>query len=173
MGSFKATKWLGTGILAALLVLTGCDNQAIVDLEPGNATEADVRVKFGEPEKIWDGDGGVRIFEYNRQPAGHRNYMIHIGTDGKLIAIRQVLTPTNFAKVLPGTSMEDVRRLLGKPGKVVPYELKRETYYSWRYLADQGNTSMIFNAVMGPEMRVVRTETLVDPEAPGNGTGSR
>jgi hypothetical protein len=167
MGSFNAKKWIGMGVLAALMALTGCDNQAIVDLEPGNATEADVRAKFGEPEKVWDGDSGVRIFEYNRQPAGHRNFMIHIGTDGKLIAIRQVLTPANFAKVLPGTSMEDVRRLLGKPGKVVPYELKKETYYSWRYLENAGNTSMIFSAVMDANMRVLRTETMPDPEALG------
>jgi hypothetical protein len=167
MGSFKATQWIGMGVLAAALMLTGCDNQAIVDLEPGVATEADVKLKFGEPEKVWDGENGVRIFEYNRQPAGHRNFMISIGPDGKLVIIRQVLTPANFAKVQPGMMMEEVRRLLGKPGKVVPYALKRETYYNWRYLENQGNTSMIFSAVMDANMKVLRTETMLDPDAPG------
>jgi hypothetical protein len=157
------------GILASFLALVGCDQQRIVELEEGVATEADVRAKFGEPEKIWEGANGARIFEYNRQPAGHRNYMISIGTDGKMSALRQVLTPANFAKVQPGMMMEDVRKLLGKPAKVVPYELKKETYYNWRYLADQNNTSMIFSAVMDSNLKVIRTETGLDPEDPKNG----
>ena len=166
-------KVLFIGMLAALLSLLGCDQQRIVELEEGVATEADVRTKFGEPEKIWEGEGGVRIFEYNRQPAGHRNYMITIGTDGKMSALRQVLTPQNFARVQPGMMMEDVRKLLGKPMNVVPYELKKETYYNWRYLADQNNTSMVFSAVMDGNLKVIRTETGLDPEDSRNGMTSR
>lgn len=161
------------GILASLLALAGCDPQRIQELEEGVATEADVRAKFGEPEKIWDGEAGARIFEYNRQPAGHRNYMITIGTDGKMSALRQVLTPQNFARVQPGMMMEDVRKMLGKPMKVVPYELKKETNYNWRYLADQNNTSMIFSAVMDSNLKVIRTETMLDPEDPKNGMTNR
>jgi hypothetical protein len=157
------------GILASFIGLVGCDQQRIIELEEGVATEADVRAKFGEPEKIWDGANGARIFEYNRQPAGHRNYMITIGTDGKMSALRQVLTPANFAMVQPGMMMEDVRKLLGKPAKVVPYEMKKETYYNWRYLADQNNTSMIFSAVMDSNLKVIRTETGLDTEDAKNG----
>lgn len=157
------------GVLAAMLSLAGCDNQAIVELEPGNATEADVRAKFGEPEKVWDEGSGVRVFEYNRQPAGHRNYMIHIGQDGKMIAIRQVLVPANFAKIVPGMMMEDVRKMLGKPMRVVPYDLKKETYFNWRYLENSGNTSMVFSAVMDSNMRVLRTESGLDPETTNGG----
>ena len=161
------------GILAGFLALAGCDQQRIIELEEGVATEADVRMKFGEPERIWEGENGARIFEYNRQPAGHRNYMITIGTDGKMSALRQVLTQANFAKVQPGMMMEEVRKLLGKPGKVVPYEIKRETYYNWRYLADQNNTSMIFSVVMDSNLKVLRTETGLDPEDPKNGMSNR
>ena len=156
------------GLLASMLALVGCDQQRIIELEEGIATEADVRAKFGEPEKVWDGEGGIRIFEYNRQPSGHRNYMISIGTDGKMTSLRQVLTPQNFAKVQPGMMMEDVRKLLGKPMRVVPYELKKETYYNWRYLEDSGNKSMIFSAVMDSNLKVLRTESGLDPEKDSN-----
>ena len=156
------------GLLASMLALVGCDQQRIIELEEGIATEADVRAKFGEPEKVWDGEGGIRIFEYNRQPSGHRNYMISIGTDGKMTSLRQVLTPQNFAKVQPGMMMEDVRKLLGKPMRVVPYELKKETYYNWRYLEDSGNKSMIFSAVMDSNFKVLRTESGPDPEKDSN-----
>jgi SmpA / OmlA family len=160
-------KLLFLGLFTALLGLGGCDPQAIKELEEGVSTEADVRARFGEPERVWDGVSGERIFEYNRQPAGHRNYMISIGADGKMSALRQVLTPENFAKVQPGMMMEDVRKMLGKPMRVVPYELKKETYYNWRYL-DAPNTSMVFSAVFNGDMRVVRTESGLDPEGSDN-----
>ncbi len=64
-------------LLAALLALAGCDPQRISELEEGVATEADVRARFGEPEKVWDAPGGGRTFEYNRQPAGHKKLPHH------------------------------------------------------------------------------------------------
>lgn len=155
------------GALAAALLLVACDPQRIDALEEGVATEADVRKQFGEPEKIWDAPGGARTFEYSRQPAGHRNYMITIGTDGKMSALRQVLTPENFAKVQPGMMMEDVRKLLGKPMKITPYDLKREVVYDWRYL-EPPNTSMVFSVVFNTDYRVLRTGSVLDPQAPEN-----
>ncbi|HEY1092860.1 MAG TPA: outer membrane protein assembly factor BamE [Burkholderiaceae bacterium] len=155
------------GALVGALLLAACDPQRIDALEEGVATEADVRKQFGEPEKIWDAPGGGRIFEYSRQPAGHRNYMITIGTDGKMSALRQVLTPENFAKVQPGMMMEDVRKLLGKPMKITPYDLKREVVYDWRYL-EPPNTSMVFSVVFNTDYRVLRTGSALDPQAPEN-----
>ena len=156
--------------LSALLALPGCDNQRISELEEGVATEADVRAKFGEPENVWDAPGGGRIFEYNRQPAGQRNYMITVGSDGRMSALRQVLTPVNFAKVVPGMAMEDVRRLLGKPAKITPFALKGEIHYDWRYL-DAPSTSLLFTVVFSPDYRVLRTLSVPDPDAPENRGG--
>lgn len=148
--------------LATLLALTACDPQRISELEEGVATEADVRAKFGQPENIWDAPGGGRVFEYNRQPAGQRNYMITIGTDGKMSALRQVLTPENFARVQPGMSMEDLRKLLGKPAKVTPYKLKNETEWEWRWVQPP-NSPMVFTAVLNSsEQRVVRSGSSPD-----------
>ena len=160
------------GLLSMILGLAGCDQQRIDELEEGVATEADVRARFGEPEKIWDArdmaslpqpgaaaEPGARTLEYNRQPAGMVNYMITIAPDGKMSALRQVLTPQNFARVLPGMSMEQVRKMLGKPMKVTPFALKQETHYDWRYL-NPPNTPMIFTAVMDPDLRVLRTMSM-------------
>jgi hypothetical protein len=121
-------------VAAAGLVLAACDPQRISELEEGVATEADVRQRFGEPEKIWDGPGGARILEYNRQPAGQKNYMITVSPDGRMTALRQVLNPSNFARVQPGMMMEDVRKLLGKPARTTTYALKNESAWDWRYL---------------------------------------
>ena len=157
-------RMLCLGGLSAVLALAGCDPQRISELEEGVSTEADVRARFGEPEKIWDAPEGGRTFEYSRQPQGHQNYMITIGTDGKMSALRQVLTPLNFAKVQPGMMMEDVRKLLGKPMKTTPFKLKNEVEYDWRYL-EPPNKSMVFTVVFDLDYRVLRTQSVTDPDA--------
>lgn len=149
----------------ALLAAAGCDPQRISELQPGVSTEVDVRDRFGMPENVWNAEGGTRTFEYNRQPAGQVNYMIDIGADGKLVAVRQVLTPENFAKVQPGMGMDTVRRLLGKAARVAPYPLKDEIHVQWRF-ANARNEPQVFTVVQGPGGQVLRTETGLDTQAP-------
>ena len=154
-------------LLASLAVfLPACDNQRISQLEEGVASEGDVKMKFGEPEKIWDGENGAKILEYNRQPAGTQNYMITIGADGKMSALRQVLTPQNLAKITPGMMMEDVRKMLGKPMKITPYELKMQWHYDWRYMDGPNVTdTKIFTVVFNPDLKVISTGSVVDTAA--------
>ena len=152
-------------VLLALLALAACDAQRISELKEGVSTEADVRDRFGIPENTWDEPGGARTLEYNRQPAGQVNYMITLGPDGRLIAVRQVLTPENFARVQPGMDMGAVRRLLGKPAKSTPYALKTETHVDWRYLVPPSSPK-VFTVIHGPDHIVLRTQTGDDLEAP-------
>ena len=173
---------IAMGLLSLLAGMVGCDPQRIAELEEGVATEADVRTRFGEPEKIWDAADmaslplpgaaaarGARTFEYNRQPAGNVNYMITIGSDGKMTALRQVLAPQNFAKVLPGMPMETVRKMLGKPMKVTPYALQKTTHYDWRYL-NPPTTAMIFSVVFDQDLKVVSTASVIEELANQKGS---
>jgi hypothetical protein len=95
--------------------------------------------------------------------------MITIGTDGKMSALRQVLTPQNFAKVQPGMMMEEVRKMLGKPARITPFELKGEVAYDWRYL-EPPNTHMVFTVFFDRDYRVLRTGSVVDPEQSSGGS---
>lgn len=158
------------GCLLALYALAACDPQRIAELEEGVATEADVRARFGAPENVWPEPGGVRVFEYNRQPAGHTNYMIGIGPDGRMVSLRQVLNPANFARVQPGMPQQEVRRLLGKPMKSTPYPLKGEVAWDWRYM-EPPNTSMVFTVYFASDGRVLRAGSAPDAEAPENRGG--
>ena len=161
---------LVSGILAALAGLAGCDQRRIEKLEEGVASEADVRAQFGAPDHVWDEPGGARTLEYNRNPAGHQNYMITIGPDGTMVSLRQVLNPGNFARVQPGMGMDEVRRMLGKPAKRTPYALKGEEAWDWRYMQPP-STSMVFTVWADRDQRVLRTSTQPDPEAPENRGG--
>lgn len=149
--------------MAVSLCLAGCDNQRIAELEEGVATEADVRAKFGEPEAVYAEPGGARTFEYPRQPEGQRNYMITIGADGRMSALRQVLRPDVFAKVESGMDRAQVRRLIGKPAKTQVYALKSEEVWDWRFI--DGPEAKLFSVTFdtagglvkstatGPDMR--------------------
>jgi hypothetical protein len=151
-------------LLSSIVTLTACDSQRIAELEEGVASEGDVRMKFGEPEKVWDGENGARIFEYNRQPAGAKNYMITIGPDGKMSALRQVLAPHVFAKIVPGMPMETVRKMLGKPMKVTPFALKNVWHYDWRYMDGPNvHDAKIFTVVFDNDLRVISTGSVADP----------
>src|SRR5690242_2393003 len=105
-------------LLAGVLLLAGCDQRRIAKLEEGVATEADVRREFGEPAAVFAEPDGARTFEYPRQPEGQVNYFITIGADGKMSALRQVLKPASFDRVMPGMDKSAVRRLLGRPARM-------------------------------------------------------
>ena len=163
-------RWAAQALAFGLaLGLAACDQQAISELEEGVSTEADVRQRFGPPEAVWDGPDGAQIYEYNRQPAGYQNYQITIGADGKMSALRQVLTPRNFALVQPGMAMEEVRRMLGKPMKITTFDLKKETHYDWRYHDGPNESdSKVFTVVFNPDLRVVSTMSVPDPDLERN-----
>lgn len=132
----------------SFLALLGCDQQKIAGLEEGLSTEIDVRKAFGEPETIWPETHGARTFEYPRQPMGSRNYMITIGRDGVMTALRQVVTPHVFAQIQPGMTQEQVRRMLGKPSQRMSYPLKQETDWDWNWI-DPPNREMEFTVTFG------------------------
>jgi len=158
------------GLTLVLLAWLGaCDQRAISELEEGVSTEADVREKFGPPEAVWDGPDGSQVYEYNRQPAGYQNYQITIGADGRMVALRQVLTPRDFALIQPGMPMEAVRRMLGKPMKITTYDLKKEIHHDWRYHDGPNESdSKIFTVVFNPDLRVVSTMSVPDPDLERN-----
>lgn len=153
------------GVLMALagglLVLAGCDQQRLGELQEGVSTEADVRARLGEPTRVWPEEAGARTLEYTRQPEGHANYMITVGADGTLVQLQQVLVPANFARVQPGVDMLAVRRLLGQPARKVTYELTHETDWDWKWL-DGPARAMVFTATFGPDGRVRRSGSRED-----------
>ncbi len=181
--TFSSTRSLAVACAAlAALTLTGCDDRQIdtmldalrqtfktffdsvkpdvlllKGMTPGVSTLDQVREQMGRPETERVFDDGSRRLEYPRGPAGLKTYMVDIGPDGRLVAITQVLTAENFAKVRLGMSQDEVRRLLGKPGQVAAYRLKKETVWSWKWLEGGVTQEAYFNVHFGPDGRVSTT----------------
>jgi outer membrane protein assembly factor BamE (lipoprotein component of BamABCDE complex) len=152
---------IGTLLLATSFAFVGCDQQKVAKLEEGLSTEADVRQQFGEPQATYAGADGSRTFEYSRQPEGQVAWMITIGADGKMSALRQVLKPSEFAKIKPGMDKAEVRRVLGKPGRTMAYPLKpEEEQWEWRWL--DGQIAKLFTVVFDRDGHVVSSATADD-----------
>ncbi len=153
-------------VLACLLVaaaLVACDARRIEKLQEGESTEADVRQQFGEPKLIVEKADGSKVLEYPRQPAGWTNYAIVIGPDGRLVALRQLLTPANFAEVAPGMAQLDVRSRLGEPARERQYAMKPdETVWQWRFV--DHNRKKVFSVTFDRDRRVLSTETAEDSD---------
>jgi outer membrane protein assembly factor BamE (lipoprotein component of BamABCDE complex) len=143
------------------LALVACNPQKIAKLEEGVATEADVRQQFGEPHATYAEADGSRTFEYSRQPEGQVAYMITIGNDGKMSALRQVLKPVDFAKVQPGMDKAQVRRTLGKPARTMAFDLKPgEEHWQWRWL--DGQVPKLFDVTFDRDGRVTASAVADD-----------
>ncbi len=150
--------------LVAAGALMGCDVQRASKLEEGVSTEADVRKQFGEPQAVFPNPDGSRTFEYSRQPQGTENYFITIGADGKMSSLRQVVKPTEFAKVTPGLNKDDARKILGRPAKSIKYDLKPdEENWEWRWL--DGQTAKLFIVTFDRDGKVTKTQSIDDPAA--------
>ncbi|HEX7682551.1 MAG TPA: hypothetical protein VF446_03280 [Trinickia sp.] len=152
--------------VSAALALAGCDDRQgeramgklkdflnaikpdallLKGLTPGVTTEADIRGQMGTPETERTFEDGSKRFEYPRGPQGTSTYMVDIDARGKLVAVTQVLTAANFAKVRVGMTEDEVRRLLGKPGEVAVYRLKPETVWSWKWNEGGPSGDAFFN----------------------------
>jgi outer membrane protein assembly factor BamE (lipoprotein component of BamABCDE complex) len=150
------------GMVLGSLGLVACDQQRVAQLEEGVATEADVRKQFGEPAAIYNEADGGRVFDYPRQPEGRANYMITIGPDGKMSALRQVLKPAEFAKVTPGLDKAQVRRLIGPPAKTQRFDLKPdEENWDWRWMDNQ--QPKVFTVTFDKDGKVMTTAVVDDP----------
>jgi len=67
--------------------------------------------------------------------------------------------------VQPGMGVEQVRRMLGKPARQVPYALQNEVAWTWKFL-EPPSTTKAFNVIFSPDYRVLRTEVGPDPDGP-------
>jgi hypothetical protein len=147
------------GLTASLL--TACDEQRSAKLEEGLSTEADVRQQFGEPVQIVEHADGSKLLDYPRQPEGTTNYQIEIGADGKMSALRQLLSAANFAKVQPGMGQDAVRRLLGRPAKQWQFPTRAdESVWDWRF--EEAQTRKVFSVTFGRDRTVLRTAITED-----------
>ena len=151
--------------IAILCLLAACAGYGGSGLKAGEDGQADVIRVMGIPAMQWADADGSRQLAYPRGPMGVHTYMAHIGPDGKLQRIENVLTLETFARVRPGMNLEQVLRLLGpsEPSGTAYFKARDELVWEWRY-CDPANELARFVVLFDGTQRTVRS-TMKQTEA--------
>lgn len=150
--------WL-RGLLAALLVLlAGCAAYSGSGLQPGVATEAEVRQTMGVPAMQWELAGGGRQLAYPRGPAGFATFMVYVDAAGRLERIVNVLDMANFARIQSGMSQAEVLQVLGpsQPEWTAYFKARDELVWEWRY-CDSWHEAARFDVLFDGTTKKVRS----------------
>jgi len=165
--------WFGqvVAVAAALLLVAACDpsGQAYEDLrltrlKVGESTEQDVVRLFGPPAATRALPAGKGLV-YPLGPQGAHTLLLRIGADGRYQGRENLLTRENFGRLGPGMSGEEVTALLGPPGRVQRYPLKKLIAWEWRF--QDGMDTRLFVVMFDPAGRVVSTAVEEDPHRQG------
>ena len=157
--------------VAALFSVAACDpsGQAYEDLrlarlKVGESTEQDVVRLFGPPAATRTLPAGKGLV-YPLGPQGAHTLLLRIGADGRYQGRENLLTRENFGRVGPGMSGEEVTAVLGPPGGVHRYPLKKLTAWEWRF--QDGVDTRMFVVMFDTAGRVVSTAVEEDPRRQG------
>ena len=160
-------RWFGA--LMGAMSIGACDWIAQGELRPGESTGDDVRRLMGKPGMVWEEPDGSQVLEFARGPEGHQTFMVEIGPDGRFRGMKNVLTSEFLARVRPGVTRDEARRILGQPTEVTRFPLKPDQeVWTWRYQAE-GRDPELFHARIGPDGVVLATESAPDPHDPRRG----
>lgn len=140
------------GLFSTILTLVGCDRVATGELQAGQSTVADLKLKMGEPASV-SREGDREIWEYPLGPEGVRTYMMTINAQGTVEKIDQVLVEANFKRIQPSMTITEVRRILGRNSKeqrfgMTPNELTH------KYKFNNGSEDQYFDVTYNAEGRV-------------------
>ena len=143
---------IAMGLFSTLLAMTGCDRVATGELQAGQSTVADMKLKMGEPANVYR-EGDKEVWEYPLGPEGVRTYMMTVNAQGTLEKIDQVLVDANFKRIQPGMAITEVRRILGRNSKeqrfgMTPNELTH------KYKFNNGSEDMFFDVTYNADGRV-------------------
>lgn len=145
-------------LIFSLPLLCGCAAYSGHGLKPGEDGLENVLHVMGQPAMRWqDTDGSVQL-AYPRGPYGYQTYMVHIGPDGKLRQIVNVMDPKSFARIQPGMTREEVLYILGPsvPGWTASFKARDELAWEWRY-CDEQSQSARFDVLFDNSKATVRS----------------
>ena len=116
--------------VAAILALAGCASYDGHTLVASKSTAADVETLMGAPAERLERAGGEKVWFYPRM---RETYAVVIGQDNLVRAVEPRRTRENFAKMLPGTPVKQVRELLGPPERIVRMDNQQRDVLEYLY----------------------------------------
>ncbi len=100
-------------LFTTALLLAGC----AAPLLPG-ATRDEAIARYGKPTRVVTLPSGTRL-QYSGQPAAQTALMVDLDASGRVVSVREAMSPEGFARVVVNQSTrDDVERELGPPALV-------------------------------------------------------
>src|SRR4051812_48106813 len=139
-------------LLAAGLLASACAN---LDTVAPATTAAALEASRGKPSRVWNEPDGSTTWEYPMGPAGRYTYMAHVGRDGRVARVEQVLGWNTFNTLQIGMTTEQVEHVLGRPFSKATYPLLDTTAWAWRFV--DGVWYRCFLAYFNPQGKLTGT----------------
>ena len=125
-------------LLAAAFALTACASYSGHSLRVGASTEGEVRGVMGAPALEYTGEDGARRLVYPRGPLGTQTFVASVGRDGVLREVRPVLNDDTFNRIRPGSTEQEILRMIGPPGDTMHFSRSDTTAWDYRYVDTWG-----------------------------------
>ena len=103
-----------SSLALALLLVAAC---AFSTLRPGMSRE-EVVAHHGKPSRVVPLPAWTRL-QYSAQPAGQSALMVDLDPEGRVLAVRQMMTLAELSRIQPlQWTREDVEREFGRPASI-------------------------------------------------------
>ncbi len=120
------------------LAAAACASYGGYSLRPGSSTEAEVRATMGAPAVEFSNADGTRSLFYPKGPMGTDTFRVRVGADGVMRDIGNVLTDGTFNDINPGMTEQDILRMIGPPGRTMPFPISNTHAWDYRFLDTWG-----------------------------------
>ena len=110
---------------------------------------------MGNPAMRWQDSDGSQQLAY---PRGIHTFMVHIGSDGKMHGIENVMNMKTFTRIHPDMSKSQVLHILGpsEPSGSAYFKARNELVWEWRY-CDEWNEPARFDVLFDGSKETVRS----------------
>lgn len=115
-----------------MCLVTACSSLA-PPTDMAGASQEELVARMGAPETERTVADGGRLLEFPTGPYGKKTWFVTLDAAGRVVRAEQVLTESNFLRINPGMSQQDVHNILGRPGQVQPLGRGRGMIWQYRY----------------------------------------
>lgn len=146
-------------LVSLLMVCVGCVSYAPSMSLTGQNREAVIKA-MGPPHSEVVQPNGLRLV-YPRGPAGKNTFFVHLDTSGRVTHWEDVLVASNFQRITPGMTREEVVNLIGP--SLNYWSVAKGNHTIWNY-PFVNSICQIFQVEITPEGRVDTTGYGYAPE---------
>lgn len=157
----RVMKWVSLGVVCA--GLAACASVPdVTSFKPGTVSVEQVRARE-KPVAEWRNADGSQTLEYDGRTYRDQNVMLDFDAQGKLVAVREVISLENMELVRRAMTRAEVKRILGNPRYVSKDGLTGGDAWEWPLENwDGGPTQVVIQVLFHPAvdgvMRVSKAE---------------